>query len=231
MSDNHNPEPDGIEALLPWYAKGTLSAGDTRRVEAHLTAHPELRAALALIAEEMDEAVAANERLGVPSAAARGRLMDAIAAEGAEGAGGGASLWQRAKSAWAALLPEGASPALAFGGAMAALVIAVQAVALVGLLVGGEPSPGGGTTRLAGGAEASANSGTVLLVHFTGDATAAGITGLLKPLGASVVDGPKPGNAYKIRVSPDVLPPEARAAIIEKLRARSDIVSFVAPAG
>lgn len=227
MSNNHNPEPDDIEALLPWYAKGTLSAGDTRRVDAHLAAHPEARAALTLIAEEMDETVGANERLGVPSAGAHGRLIDAIAAEGA---GGGASLWQRAKAAWAALLPEGASPAVTFGGAMAALVIAVQAAALAALLVGGTPD-GGTITRLAGGAEAPATAGTVLLVRFTDDATAAGITGLLKPLGAVIVDGPKPGNAFKIRVSAEILTFDARAAIIEGLRARSDIVSFVAPAG
>lgn len=71
MTNEHQTEMSEIETLLPWYVKGTLGPEDTARVEAHLAAHPETQRALALIAEEWHETVAANENLGAPTPAAR----------------------------------------------------------------------------------------------------------------------------------------------------------------
>ncbi|MEJ2118668.1 MAG: hypothetical protein P8Y36_12570 [Alphaproteobacteria bacterium] len=231
LPDNHPAEaPDEIETLLPWYVEGTLGAETVARVEAYLAAHPEMQRALALIAEERHETIAANECLSVPSAAARDRLMAALAAEEAASAPAPAaalalSLWQRMKAAWVAILPEGVSPVGAFSGLAAAAVIAVQSVVLAILIAGGSPSSGGGT-RLASGPEADVITGADFWVRFAKDATASDITAHLKPLGAVIVDGPKPGGLFRLRI----LNPADNKALMNKLRARRDIVVFVAPA-
>lgn len=231
MTNEHQTEMSEIETLLPWYVKGTLGPEDTARVEAHLAAHPETQRALALIAEEWHETVAANENLGAPTPAARDRLMAALAAEEAAGAPAplaATPLWQRMKAAWTALVPEGVSPVAAFGGMAAAAVIVVQAVALAVLIAGG--SPQGGTMRLANGPEMGVLAGADFWVRFTEDATAGDMAALLKPLNAVIVDGPKPGGLFRLRVLPAPHSTAESKAIIQKLRERRDIVRFVAPA-
>jgi len=74
-------EPEEIEALLPWYAAGTLSAGEARRVEAALQQDADLQKQYAVIREEFAETVALNEELGAPSSRALQKLMVAIDAE------------------------------------------------------------------------------------------------------------------------------------------------------
>ena len=228
MMNSNSDEGDEMEMLLPWYAAGTLDAAATRKVEAWLAAHPQARKSVALIREELDETIGANESLGVPGAGARDRLMQAIAADAGSTASA-AGIWQRVKAAWAGFVPAGLSPAMAFAGAAAGLVIMVQAVALGVLLLSAQPDGGG--VRLASGEEGAPAAGTVLMVRFTEDARAGDIAALLKPLGATIVDGPKPGGIFKVRVAPGALPDAERTAIMEKLKARRDIVNFVAAGG
>ena len=57
------------------------------------------------------------------------------------------------------------------------------------------------------------------------------IAALLRPMRATIVDGPKPGAVFKIRVGPRVLSNAERTAIMDKLRSRRDIVSFIANGG
>ena len=64
-------EREEIEALLPWFVRGTLAAGDRARVDSYLARHPDMRLQLDLVREEMDESVAANE--AVAAAPARRR--------------------------------------------------------------------------------------------------------------------------------------------------------------
>ena len=73
MTDIQNRDAQEIEELLPWYEMGTLDTAEMRRVSAYLETHPEMRFRLGLIREELAETVAANEKLGMPSAAARER--------------------------------------------------------------------------------------------------------------------------------------------------------------
>lgn len=230
MTQNMNDEPGRLEALLPWYARGSLSAAQMREVETYLAATPGARRMLALIQEELDAAVAANESLGAPSAASRERLMAAIAAEASASQGGGASsLWGKMKAAWASMVPEGISPGYAFGGALAGLVILIQAGALGVMIAGQGAAPEG--HKLASGVERGTPTGTFVLVRFAGEAKTADITALLKANDAQIVDGPKPGGVYKLRVADKVLSEPERTAIFAKLRERSDIVSFVSPSG
>jgi len=70
-----------IEALLPWYAAGTLSRHDADRVEQALAGDPELARRYDLVRQEFAETIHLNETLGVPSARAMEKLFAAIDAE------------------------------------------------------------------------------------------------------------------------------------------------------
>src|SRR6201982_4291786 len=78
---NEEPEPQEIEALLPWYAAGTLSRRDANRVERALASDRELARQYDLVREELVETIHLNETLGAPSARAMERLFAAIDAE------------------------------------------------------------------------------------------------------------------------------------------------------
>lgn len=223
MNDLQSREAHDIEELLPWYEKGTLASAEMRRVETYLRTHPEMQFRLELIREELAETIAANENLGMPSGAARDRLFAAIAAEaGPSRSGAGLSAW------WRNLLPDGVSPRLALAAAAACFVIAVQAAALVVFSLA-PPDEG---FRVAAGREAvPAQPGSDLLIRFTDDAKAADIASLLKELNAIIVDGPKPGGVFKVRVGTRALREEEREMTIMKLREKTDMISFVTPAG
>ena len=78
---NEEPEHQVIEALLPWYAAGTLSRRDTHRVEQALAGDREQARQYDLVREELVETIHLNETLGAPSARAMERLFAAIDAE------------------------------------------------------------------------------------------------------------------------------------------------------
>lgn len=223
MIDQMDREREDIEMLLPWYENGTLAPEEMQRVEAYLARHPELRSQIGLIREEMAETVVANESLGMPGSAARDRLMAQIAAEAGAG-----PVHARAASWWARLVPQGWSPAWAIAGAAACLVILVQAAALISLGTGSRTEGG---TELASGDRRPAAAGTFVLIRFAEDAPAREIAALLQSVSGVIVDGPKPGGAYKVRISPRALSTEDRDTIIARLRAKTDIVAFVAAAG
>lgn len=73
--------PDEIETLLPWYAAGTLSVRDARRVDEALARDPNLTRQYAAVQEEFAETVQLNESLGAPSPRAMQRLFAQIDAE------------------------------------------------------------------------------------------------------------------------------------------------------
>src|SRR2546422_170691 len=80
---NKEPEHQEIEALLPWYAAGTLSRRDANRVEQALAGDRELARQYDLVREELVETIHLNETLGAPSPRAMERLFAAIDAEAA----------------------------------------------------------------------------------------------------------------------------------------------------
>jgi hypothetical protein len=224
MTDTRSREAQEMEELLPWYEKGTLGPADMRRVGDYLEAHPEMQFRLGLIREELVETIAANESLGMPGSAARERLFAAIAAEAATAPRPrtNTNAW------WRNLLPEGVSPRLALVAAAACVVIAVQTAAL---MVFTFTEREGGYRVATGGGAVPAQSGSFIFVRFTDDAKAADIAGLLKELDAVVVDGPKPGGVFKVRIATRALGEEERETMMKKLREKTDIISFVAPAG
>lgn len=82
-------EPGDVEALLPWYAAGTLNARDARRVADALDRDPALARQYAVILEEYASTIELNESLGAPSSRAMQKLFAAIDAEPARAPGAG----------------------------------------------------------------------------------------------------------------------------------------------
>ncbi len=117
-------ERKAIEDLLPWRAAGTLSRGETQRVDAALAADPELARRYALVREEVTQTIQLNEALGAPSPRALDVLFAKIDAEpGRKPAAAPANILDRVVEFFASLSPR----TLAFGAAAAALVLTLQA--------------------------------------------------------------------------------------------------------
>jgi hypothetical protein len=105
----------------------------------------------------------------------------------------------------------------------AAALVVVQAAAIAALLV---REPGGAYQTASGQADAE---GIAALVVFADDARAGAIAKLLTEFDASIVEGPKPGGVYKIRLRTDDRSPGAQEALLRRLAGRSDIVKAVLP--
>jgi hypothetical protein len=213
-------EREEIEMLLPWYATGRLGRADRERVESYVARHPELLRQLELVRAERDETVAANEALGAPSAGAIDRLMAALPPSRGRRApfAAGAALLQRLGDFFMAPTATGVRRAAV---AVAALV-AVQAATIGALLY-----DRGGAYQTAAGQETG--DGIAALVVFADGATAPAITRLLAEFDASIVDGPKPGGVYKVRLRMGDRSEAAREARLRALAERRDIVRTVLP--
>jgi hypothetical protein len=221
-------EREEIEMLLPWYATGKLDRADVTRVETYLARHPQISAQLDLIRAEREQAVLANEALGTPSAEARDRLMASLAT--ARPASftqriAGSSLFQRLSDFFTA--PTARS--VQWAGLAAAALIVVQAAAITSLVV----RDGGSTYETAAGRSVGGGQwtadGVSVLVAFTDDAKASAIARLLAEFDASIVDGPKPGGVYKIRLRTADRSQSAQDALVRRLAERRDIVRTVLP--
>ena len=218
MIERLKSHDEEIEALLPWYEKGTLSNEDARRVEAYLERHPEGMRFLELIREEVGETISANQQAGMPSRAVLDKLMASIAAEPKR-----ASAAARGRGFLARIFGEGSAPWLPAAGLAACLLILIQAVSLGVLLT----RDGGRTILASPESVRPVSDAHVALVRFAPSATAEDISTFLRGINAVIVDGPKPGGTYRLQVARQ--PGEAAQIepILEKLRARSDIISFV----
>jgi anti-sigma factor RsiW len=218
-----SPDED-IEALLPWYEKGTLPESEARRVEQYLDTYPDRARYLAMIREEMAQTIECNEAAGMPSNAALNRLMESIAAEPKRR---GAVTRERAAGLFARLF--GAGPSwMPVAAAAACLVILVQAAAL-GVLVTRQGS--GGPTLASGDPTRPVEAGSFAFVRFSPNATASDISNLLRSFNAVIVDGPKPGGVYRVRISSQKLANDQVEEILRQIRARSDIISFASVSG
>jgi hypothetical protein len=247
MTPNERQE---LETLLPWHAAGTLGPVDAARVEAALASDQELARHFAVVREEMAETIHLNEALGSPSPRAFDKLLAAIDAEPGRaprtGFGGGFSRF------FAALSPR----TLAWSTAIAALVIVLQAGVIATMLTGDRAGPRRATFETASAPQESSLSARVsapapapapasrglvtaavptstasdaashVLVRFAPDASIADITRFLETNKASVVDGPKPGGLYRLRVNAGGK--DELASVVATMQA-SKIVGFVAP--
>ena len=204
-------EPTEIETLLPWYAAGTLRRRDRQRVEDALRYDPALARHADLVREELAETISFNESLGVPSARCMDRLMAAIDAETV------AARKRNSAGAVAAQFSSfiaGFSPrTLAIAASFAVAAIALQAFLLVSMA----------TKPQAPFETASVNPtvtghGTFAMVRFAREASAGEITRFLEEYQATLVDGPKPGGFYRVRLTMKTLAKEELARVVSRMR-------------
>jgi anti-sigma-K factor RskA len=211
MMSNGNMEPTEIETLLPWYAAGTLRRRDRQRVEDALRYDPALAHHADLVREELAETISFNESLGVPSARCMDRLMAAIDAETV------ATRKRNSAGAVAAQFSSfiaGFSPrTLAVAASFAVAAIALQAFLLVSMAT--KPQAPFETASL----NPTANGhGTFAMVRFAREASAAEITRFLEDYQATLVDGPKPGGFYRVRITMKTLAKEELTRIVSRMR-------------
>jgi len=212
-----------VEELLPFYATGALSKIEEKQVADALAGDPELRRRLALVEEEQTEVILLNEGIAGPSTRALDRLMAAIEAE-PKRAVAGAGFGERLAGWLHALTPRQA----VWATSAAALVLMLQAGALIGLMVNRDS---GGTFQTASqiGA-ATAQAGTAFTIMFQPDAKASDIAALMDRTGARIVDGPRAGGIYRIVVGGTNLDDAAAGAIAGRFRAESGLVRLISPA-
>jgi hypothetical protein len=206
-----------IEELLPWRATGRLSRDDSDRVDDALATDADLRASLDAIGEDMAAVVAADAQAPAPSRAARDRLMQMIDVHEAARP---RSILDR----FLARCSAGRAPkAFVLAGVAALLLIVAQAAAITELLVG---SPGA-TYRTA--SQATSSSGATALVQFAPGARFADAAAFLDSHGMAIVDGPKPGGFWSVRIGPAGLTRAQIDAALATLRADRNLVAIALP--
>jgi anti-sigma factor RsiW len=223
MSEATIDEREEIEMLLPWYVTGRLEPADMARVEAYLAAHPEMARQLDLVGAELEETVAVNAALGTPSAAATARIVAALPAARPATAVRRAlgRLWEQAETLFVAPTPG----AVRWAALAVAALVAVETAALVTLV--SAPGERGGAYQTASGVDSG--DGIAALVVFADAAKAPAISQLLTDFDARIVDGPKAGGIYKIRLRTEDRSPAARDALLRRLAERRDVVRSVLP--
>ncbi len=217
MTTDRGEDVDAIEALLPWYAAGTLDAQSAKRVEEALARRPDLQASLDLVGQDRDETIGLNESLGAPSPTAWARVLAAAQAEPRR-----SGLMARL----AGLVGLGAEPKptrLAWAGAAAALVIVLQAAAILALLPAAK-EPGYRTASEVAAAVGGAN----VFVSFAPEARLDQVGAWLQEHHATIVEGPR-GGLYRVRVSDKSLTKDQISALIAELGA-TPLVRMVLPA-
>jgi hypothetical protein len=226
---NQKMSADDIEALLPWYAAGTLDAREADQVEAAVAADAELARRLDLVREEMNEAILLNEALGVPSARVMENLFKAIDKERrrardpvGRGLGG--------------LLMDLFTPrTFAFAAGTAVVVIMLQAGVIAKLMLQDRIDAGSSfeTASAPPAATRGIDIGSFALVRFTPQANMGDITRFLDARGAMIVDGPRPGGPgglYRVRVARNYVGKEELERLVREFQSASNLVSMAVPA-
>lgn len=209
-------EHDEIEMLLPWYVTGKLEPDDTVRVDAYLATHADMQERLELIGKERNEALHLNKAGASQLSTTPEDFMARVLASQDDQAPG---LWARFRH----MMTVPASGAVGWVGAAAALTIFAQGAAIF-LLAQPEPVQG---YREASGVSQGVAAGTFVLVRFADTASAADIAGLLTDLDMAIIEGPRAGRLFKVRIGPAGLGKSERERLQAALSARPDLVTFV----
>ena len=202
-----------------------------------LTRDPEMMRRYMLACEEMTATVELNEALGQPSPRAMTKLFAAIDAEGGrKPARLARSCAPGSANSFASLTPR----QLAYSTGAAAIAILLQAGLIGALVVGHSTQSTQGAYRTASADKPATAASGYALVRFAETASAADISALLAANRATIVDGPRPGALYRVRIASlpqdntayrgvDMAPTSdaQRDEVIANLRAAKNIVQFV----
>jgi len=223
---NQKMSADDLEALLPWYAAGTLDGREAHEVEAAIAADKELARRFDLVREEMTEAILLNEALGVPSARVMENLFKAIDKERkiarAPAARGGLGAW----------LSDLFTPrAYAFAAGAAVIIVMLQAGVITKMVLQ-DRSDGGASFQPASAPTATTRGfeiGSFVLVRFAPQASIADITRFLDARDAVIVDGPRPGGMYRVRVARTYVGKDGLDRIVKEFQAAGNLVNMAVP--
>lgn len=221
MSNEITPRStdEEIEMLLPFYVTGQLDRGDADKIDEYVSRRPVVARHLSLIRDERAGAVAANEAFAARPAGNFQRLATAIAVRPAQTARLDGRLLDRIKR----FFEMPASHSRGWIGAAAALVIIVQGTAIATLVVT-QYSP---TFTAASGGREATGAGTFVVVRFADGATTSAVTEVLAGLDMAIVDGPKSGGLFTVRLGARDMKEAERDRAIADLKAHSDLITFV----
>jgi hypothetical protein len=230
MTDHeHVPtEREEIEMLLPWYVTGRLNSAEQAQVASYLDRHPEMTAQLDLIRSERHEVVVGNEAVSGPSGRAIDRLIAGISKDVQSQPTPNESRLNWFSQIWQSVEDFFTAPsagAVRWAAAAAAVVLVFQAVTIGTLVNRNVPAATYGTAS----GQTGLVDGAFVLVRFAETATARQITEALAEQNLVIVDGPKPGGLFRVRLSKQKLDEQARDARIALLRGRSKIFMLVLP--
>jgi hypothetical protein len=221
MSENTKHESarrDEVEMMLPFYVTGQLDHAEANEIDEYLKHHPDVARQLDLIRAERESTAAGNAIYASRPARSFDRVAAMIGktpAQPARSAGWGLDWIRR-------LFAMPSSPTLGFVGAAAAIVILLQA-ATIGTLVVAQYT---GIFTTVGG-PGTVDAGTTVFVRFADDASAAAIADVLSGLGVKIIDGPRGGRLFTVRIGPKTMNESERERLIAALKARSDLIVFV----
>ena len=212
-------ERDDIEMLLPWYATGKLDAADRARVEAWLQSTPELARQVDLIRAEQIETLRSNEAVRTPETLTIERTL-AVAQ-----ASSGSGLWPMFVAKVRACFTAPSAGNVRWAAAAAGFVMLLQAGAVGYLLTERQ----GAAYQTASGGTTTVPPGSYALVRFADGATAAVVAAALAELNMQVVEGPRQGALFRIRIGAAGLSEKDRDGRIDALRRRPGLVVLVTP--
>lgn len=228
-TDEITKDRDAIDALLPWYATGRLSAADAKRVEAAIDADPEMARRAELARDEMDETIRINEHLGAPSPRTIEQLFAKIDAEPksatilrAVSAAAGGGFAGRVAGWLAGFAPR----TLAYATVAGALALLLQAGVIGSLMM---ERGGSASYQTASYGKFEPADGAFVMVSFADGVTAMQVLEFLRGQNATIVDGPRGGNMFKLRVSPVRLDKAELESVVQRLRAQQSLVRLVLP--
>ena len=220
MSELSEEERRAVEELLPWYAAGTLSRAEMRRVEAAIARDPQLARDYESVREERAGTVHVNESLGAPSARAMEKLFANIDAEPARRPAHVPSIAERLSIFMASLSPR----SLAWSASAVAVVVLLQTAIIGGVLINRQSE-----FQTASGPSNAPSDGAFAIVQFAPGTSIADISKLLQDNNLTLAGGPTGGNLYRLRLGAAGLSKEDIARLLERLQ-QDKAVSFIAPA-
>ncbi len=215
--DRSMPNPhDEIEALLPWYANGTLTPAETAAVEHHLAHCPACRDDLEQC-RALATTVQSNEEGWQPAPGGFDRLMaeiDRLEATPAPAKTSSPALFQRFLD-WLGATPNPVRWTLALESMAVAALLLVVAVPM--------PRTTPEYETLSSDTAQPAATGPRLRVVFADSATAGDIRQLLRDIDGNIIAGPTALGVYTVALPATDHPDQTLAQALTNLRARNPV--------
>lgn len=212
-------DDEEIQMLLPFYVTGRLDRSEADQIDDHVSRRSDLAELLSLVQDERTAAIEANKAIAAPARNFQ-RVAAAIATPPARPAGPDGRPWDQIKRWFEMPLPQ----ARGWAAAAALLLIVLQGAAIASLVAVRNSQ----NFVAASGSQETAGRDSVVLVRFADGATTAAVADMLTGLGMSIVDGPRGGGVFTVRLGAKDMNEAERDRAIADLRTRSDAVTFVA---